>query len=779
MVRVLLLALFALSAVAQPLELWYPEPAAEWTAALPIGNGRLGAMIFGRIAEERIQFNEHTVWTGRPHEYARRGAYRHLDPIRGLLRAGRQREAEELAMREFMGDPLRQQAYQPFGDILLRFPHKDATDYRRSLSLDTATASVVYRAEGVEFRREMVASFPAQVIAIRLTASKPRSLSFEATMSSPHANTKTFVDGASVTLEGAVTDSAIRFQARLQVIATGGQLSARDGAVVVKAADAVTLLLAGATNFNTFRDVSADPAQRNMATLAALKAKDYATLRRQHLADYQRLFRRVSLELDATAATQIPTGERIARFASSPDPGLIALLFQFGRYLLISSSREGGQPANLQGLWNESLRPPWDSKYTTNINAEMNYWPAEVTNLAECHRPLFNALKEVAISGASTAREHYGASGWVLHHNFDLWRGTAPINNSDHGIWPTGGAWLALHLWEHYLYGRDKTFLRETAYPLMKGAATFFMDTLVADGSTGWRISGPSNSPEHGGLVMGPTMDHQIIRSLFGAMIAAAAILRVDEDFSARVEKLRTAIAPNQIGKHGQLQEWLVDVDDPNNQHRHVSHLWAVHPGAEITPMGTPDLFKAARRSLEFRGDEATGWSMGWKINLWARFLDGARAYRILQNLVRPASAKVSGLYPNLFDAHPPFQIDGNFGATAAIAEMLLQSHDPRATPTSNTAVQQGSAAYIHLLPALPPQWPDGRVTGLRARGGFDVDVRWKGGKLSAATLRAREACPLTVRYGGTQVQFHPRPGEVIQLGPALTRVMATSPTPR
>ncbi|HYP13661.1 MAG TPA: glycoside hydrolase family 95 protein, partial [Bryobacteraceae bacterium] len=641
----LLLALFTLSAAAQPLELWYREPAAEWTAALPIGNGRLGAMIFGRIAEERIQFNEHTVWTGGPHDYARAGAYRHLDAIRGLLRAGRQREAEELAMREFMGEPLRQNAYQPFGDVLLRFPHKDATGYRRSLNLDSATASVVYKAEGVEFRREMVASFPAQVIAIRLTASKPHSLSFEATMSSPHTNTKTFVEGNSVTLEGSVADSAIRFQARLKVMTHSVHVSADKGAILIKGADSATLLLAGATNFKTFRDVTADPAQRNRATLTALNRQDYTRLLDEHLADYQRLFRRVSLTLGAAATARVPTGERVMRFAASPDPDLIALLFQFGRYLLISSSRGEGQPANLQGLWNELLKPPWDSKYTTNINTEMNYWPAEVTNLAECHRPLFNALKDVAISGASTARKHYGATGWVLHHNFDLWRGTAPINNSDHGIWPTGGAWLALHLWEHYLFGRDKTFLRETAYPLMKGAAAFFVDTLVADPTTGRLISGPSNSPEHGGLVMGPTMDHQIIRSLFGAVAAAATILKVEDDFSAHLSKLRTAIAPNQIGKHGQLQEWLEDLDDPNNRHRHVSHLWADHPGAEIKAIGTPDLFKSALLTLEFRGSEATGWSMGGKINLWARFLDGARASLILQNLVRPANARVSGLY--------------------------------------------------------------------------------------------------------------------------------------
>lgn len=741
-----------------------------------MGNGRLGAMVFGGPAEERIQFNEDTVWNGEPHEYQHEGAASHLKELRDLLFAGKQKEAQDLATQVFMSQPLTQKEYQSFGDLKLSFPQVDAgqaSDYRRDLNLDTATASVQFTAGGVQYRREVFASYPAQVIVVRITASRPGALEMKAALASGHAGAAfNVVNKTELAMSGGVEKSAIRYEARLRAIADTGTVQAKEEGIEIHGATRVTLFLAGATNFKTYQDVTADPSQRNMAVFAKLKGASFAALRQAHVADHQKLYRRVTLTLASDPTLEAkPTNERIESFAAAGDPGLIALLFQYGRYLLIASSRKGGQPANLQGLWNDQNRPPWGSKYTVNINTEMNYWPAEITGLAECHLPLFDTLKEVADSGAKTAKAHYNAQGWVLHHNFDLWRGTAPINGSDHGIWVTGGAWLSQHLWEHYLFTGDKVFLKETAYPLMKGASMFFVDFLIPDPrNTDVLISGPSNSPEQGGLVMGPTMDHQIIRGLLGDTIAASQVLNTDADLREKWKEIRGRIAPNHIGKHGQLQEWLEDVDDPKNTHRHVSHLWGVFPGDEITPYGTPDLFAAAKKSLEFRGDPSTGWSMGWKVNLWARFLDGNHAYRILQNLVTPAgsSRMRGGLYPNLFDAHPPFQIDGNFGATAGIAEMLVQSQDPYAKPTSLSDVQAGSGAFISLLPALPDALATGSVQGLRARGGYRVDLIWAEGKLKQATIYADSAKPLKIRYAGKEVSVQTKPGQVYRFGPEL-----------
>lgn len=762
-----------------PLSLRYTRPAREWVEALPVGNGRLGAMVYGDPGIERMQFNEDTVWQGEPRDYAHPGAYKALDPIRQMLWAGKQAEAEALAMRNFMSVPVQQKAYQAFADLLLHFPGLEieaVRNYRRELNLDTAIASVEFESRGARYRREVLASYPDQVLAVQITANKPGMINCSALFRPAHSNTLTRpVSQNEISLTGGVADGAIKFESRLFAKSEGGTIRTTERSIEIAGADTVTFYLAAATNFRNYKDVTADPQALNEATLTAVRDKPFEALKLAAVADHQSLFRRVNLDLGTSDAAQLPTDARITRFATGNDPQLVTLVFQYGRYLLIASSRQGSQPANLQGIWNHLNAPPWDSKWTTNINAEMNYWPADLTGLGECNLALFDALMEVAESGAITAKEHYNAPGWVLHHNFDLWRGTAPINASDHGIWPTGGAWLAQHLWEHYLYTGDEKFLRETAYPLMKGAAQFSAAVLVEDPKTRSLISGPSNSPEQGGLVMGPTMDHQLIRNLFGNVISASEILGTDQELRKKLESMRGRIAPNRVGRLGQLQEWMEDKDDPNNKHRHVSHLWGVHPGYEITPYGTPDLFRAAIKSLEFRGDEATGWSMGWKVNLWARFLDGDHAYKVLRSLLRPVQQagqrsgnSAGGLYPNLFDAHPPFQIDGNFGATAGIAEMLLQSHDPYATPTSLSEVQTGKAAFLHLLPALPSALSKGSVTGLHARGGFEVSITWNDGKLAEARILSKLGKPVTIRYAGKEVRLPTKAGKSYSVSPAL-----------
>lgn len=766
-------------------ELHYDQPAKEWVEALPVGNGRMGAMVFGGIADERLQLNESSVWTGGPHNYAHPGAVKHLPEIRRLLFAGKQREAEELAEREFMSIPLRQHFYQPMADLRLKLTGIEAdkvSDYRRSLDLETATATTTYMANGVNYEQQVFASFPDQVIVVTLKADKPGALSLTASLPTPHKRSEaSAIDDRTIELRALVNNANIggddnaegqvRFATLLRVVDADGEVAVADGEVRVTGASRATLLVTAGTNVIDFRDLSASASERAAADLYAASKHSTDKLLHRHVTDHSGLFERVELSLGkpSDAARKQSTDDRLIASKLTSDPDMAALVFHYGRYLMIASSRPGGQPANLQGLWNQDLAPAWGSKYTVNINTEMNYWLTEPCNLDECNQPLFDALAEIALTGAEVAKEHYAAPGWVLHHNFDRWRGAAPINASNHGIWPTGGAWLCQHLWLHYLYTGDEAFLRETAYPLMKGAAEFFAEYLIEDPRSQEKrlISGPSNSPEQGGLVMGPTMDHQIIRDLFANTIAASEVLGVDVNLRNKLIDLRARIAPNHVGKHGQLQEWLEDVDDPNNDHRHVSHLWGLHPGIEITP-DTPEFFNAAKRSLEMRGDEGTGWSRAWKVNFWARLRDGDHAHKVLGGLMTLTGSPKSknrggGLYTNLFDAHPPFQIDGNFGATAGICEMLVQSH----------RVDAEGRRLLDLLPALPSVWPKGNVSGLRTRDGFEIDLAWRDGKLRECRIKSLLGRPVVLVCGDHRVTLNMAKGDAASFGGDLMAVVA------
>lgn len=903
--------------------LWYTKPAEKWTDALPIGNGRIGAMIYGGIDYDHIQFNEETLWSGKPRDYNKKGSSKYLAEIRELLFDGKRKEAEDLAQKEFMGlqsepgnradwvknmklgkgisgnpalinyddklwksiqvpayegwetkglanldgavwfrttfnvpekwngkdlvldlnrirdqdftyingiligntdnlEPRKytipgklikvgkntiavqvlnyfdkggiagykdtkkhigiypvgsnlengislvktwkyeiqdsnppevaqyQASYQPFGDLYLNFKHSKSSinNYKRSLDLTTAIAKTTYTVNKINYQREYFVSQPNQAAIIHLSASKKGAVSFYAGLSSVHQKSSVkVINDHTLSLLVAVKDGALKGESRLTAVLKNGTIKVIAGKISVSKADEVTLYLTAGTNFISADNISGNPSLANVEAISTLKGKSYQEIKKNHIQDYQKYYNKFSVDFGKSNNEHLPTSERLAKFADGGDPAFAALYMQYGRYLLISSSRPGTQPANLQGIWNDLLTPPWGSKYTTNINLEMNYWPAEILNLADLNEPLFDKIRGLALKGAETAKEYYGAKGWVLHHNTDLWNGTAPINASNHGIWVSGGGWLSQHLWEHFLYSQDQEFLKKEAYPTMKLAAQFFVDFLVKDPKSGWLISTPSNSPENGGLVAGPTMDHQIIRTLFKNCILASKIIGIDSEFRTVLEEKIKQIAPNQIGKYGQLQEWLEDKDDTASKHRHVSHLWGVYPGNDITWESNPKMMNAAKQSLIYRGDDATGWSLAWKINFWARFKDGNHAMKLIKMLLKPAE-NGAGSYVNLFDAHPPFQIDGNFGGAAGIAEMIVQSH-------------QG---FIEILPALPEDLPFGDVKGLRVRGGFELEVSWNSGELTSISIISKVGGICKISYKGRLISMTTKVGETYNL---------------
>ena len=761
---------------ASDLRLWYRQPAGAWTEALPVGNGRLGAMLFGRVGQERLQLNEDTLWAGSPYDPVNPDAAAALPEVRALLAAGKYKEATQLASAKVMAKPLTQMPYGTLGDLLLTFPSAERpSDYERALDLSTAVASTQFADSAGRYRRELFASAPDQVIVLRLEAERghldfdlawrgPREIRYPAEqysgsamaqLSQPtdwlmhedagplRADATLAPDGPGTILitgqnqAAAGIPSGLRYALRVQAIGDGA-IRSTDSGLTVRGARQITLLITAATSYVNFHDVGGDPVAKVRTTGAAAARKSYAMLRQRHVADHQSLFGRLTIDLGQSKNAALPTDRRIAAAEAGDDPALAALYLQYGRYLLLGSSRPGSQPANLQGIWNEGTNPPWGSKYTININTEMNYWPADPAGLGLCVEPLIRMVEDLSVTGAHTARAMYGARGWVTHHNTDLWRASAPIDGPLWGLWPCGGAWLCNTLWTHWDYNRDPALLARL-YPLLKGASQFFLDTLIEDPKGRGLITSPSVSPEHehpfgSSLSAGPAMDRQIVRDLFANTVAAARRLRRDSAWAGQVDAARARIAPDRIGKAGQLQEWLEDWDEeaPDPHHRHVSHLYAVYPSDQINVRDTPQLVEAAKVTLRKRGDLSTGWATAWRVCLWARMGEGDHAWDVLKGLLGPQRT-----YPNMFDAHPPFQIDGNFGGAAGIMEMLVQSWGDE----------------LHILPALPAAWSSGRISGVRARGGLNVSLAWRQGKPTSLSLSGPAGATVRIRAGGERFQ--------------------------